>query len=188
MITLNKEFDVTRLLQDYCEGNNDSVNALLPVIYQQLRLIAHRQLRKAWDMDTLCTSALVSEAYIKLFGRDNQHIENRVHFFALAATAMRQIIINYAEQKNAGKRGGDWQRVTLEDEIEQEDPNIKTLLAVDNALEELGKIDSKLARLVELRFFSGMTESEIAELFSVSDRTVRRNWQKARLLLAQALQ
>jgi RNA polymerase sigma factor (TIGR02999 family) len=123
-----------------------------------------------------------------LFGGEKTTIENRVHFFALAATVMRQIIINYAEQKNTRKRGGDWQRVTLEEDIEKTDQNTLTLLAVNDALKELAEIDEDLARLVELRFFSGMTEQEIATLYSVSDRTVRRNWQKAKLLLIRALE
>jgi len=157
-------------------------------VYGELRRIAQKQMNKAWSMGTISTTSLVNEAYLKLAHLGPEQVDNRSHFFAIAATAMRQIIINYAEHKRAQKRGGDWMQVTYLEPMLESDVDIKTLLAVNEALDEVRLIDADLAKLVDLRFFAGMTEKEIAEVFQVNERTVRRNWQKAKMLLRRGLQ
>lgn len=170
------------------ESGITSVDALYNDVYEELRRIAKKQMQKAWSIGTISTTALVNESYLKLVNLQNTQFENKAHFFAIAATAMRQILINYAEQKGAQKRGGDWLKVTYQEPLHESDVEIKTLLAVNDALTDIREIDADLAQLVELRFFAGMTEAEIAEVFDVNERTVRRNWKKAKMLLKQALQ
>ena len=179
--------DITRLLNDCRTGRTGAVESLVPVVYRELKRLAHRQLQNIWAVDTINTTALVNEAYIKLVSHGSGTPANRAHFFAIAAKAMRQILINYAEQKQTQKRGGDWRRVTAADACVQQDQPIETLLAIDMALAEVRTVDENLAQLIELRFFAGMTEAETAAVMGVSERTVRRNWKKARALLARAL-
>jgi len=166
---------------------NENLDALYQDVYLELRDIANKQMQKAWSLGTLSTTVLVNEAYLKLMSLDKEKLQSEAHFFAIAATAMRQIIINYAEQKNAAKRGGDWVQVTYEEPELQSEVDFRTLILVNDALDDIRKIDDKLAQLVELRFFAGMTEVEIAKVFKVSEKTVRRNWQKAKMLLKQGL-
>lgn len=179
--------DITQLLNDHLRGHDEVLDHLFPVVYQELRKIARNQLRKVWAVDTICTTALVNEAYLKLLNNQQAQAGNREHFFAIAATAMRHVLINYAEHKQAQKRGGDWQQVTFDEAGLQGAQNVSTLLAVNDALEEIRALDEDLARLVEMRFFGGMNETEIAVVLAVNERTVRRNWQKARTLLSQCL-
>jgi RNA polymerase sigma factor (TIGR02999 family) len=164
------------------------MDQLFPLVYQQLRQIAQQQLRKTWAVETICTTALVNEAYLKLVNQQPASLANRTHCFAIAATAMRHILINYAEQKRAKKRGGDRQQVTFNDPADSGENNLNTLIAVNEALEQVKMVDEDLARLVELRFFAGMSEAEIALLCDCSERSVRRNWKKAKALLVKALE
>ncbi len=164
------------------------VDALYDDVYAELRRVAKKQMQKVWSVGTISTTALVNESYLKLAKLQSVQFENKAHFFAVAATAMRQILINYAEQKGAQKRGGDWLKVTYQEPLHESEMEVKTLLAVNDALDEIREIDADLAQLVELRFFAGMTESEIAEVFQVNERTVRRNWKKAKMLLKHALE
>lgn len=164
------------------------INYLYPKLYQELRRIAHYQLRSSWDKNTICTTSLVNEAYIKLVSYQKEPPKSRSHFFAIAAQAMRQIIINYAESKYAAKRGGDWARVTMAALEKEKETDVPSLLLLNDALEELGKIAPDLEKLVEMRFFAGMNEKEIAEVLNVSDRTVRRQWKQARALLTKAME
>lgn len=182
---MNKE--ITQLLSDYSLGDNRALDALFPMVYEELRLMAHHHLRKSWSMETVCATALINEAYLKLVARKENSYANRAHFFAVSATAMRQIIINYAERKNAQKRGLDWQRVTFDDALVSETHSLELLTTINDALSEIEEIDAALARLVELRFFAGMTEAEIALITAVSERTVRRRWRKAKALLMKVL-
>ena len=185
---MSSSAEFTQLLSDCQKGETGSMEYLFPVVYQELRDIARQQLRKAWSVETISTTALVNEAYLKLVNHQQSSPSNRAHFFAIAATTMRHVLINYAEQKQAQKRGGDWQQVTFNDAAIKEEKNTNTLLAVNEALAQVKMVDGELARLVELRFFAGMTESEIAALFDLSERSVRRNWIKAKALLAKALE
>jgi RNA polymerase sigma factor (TIGR02999 family) len=164
---------------------------LFPTAYQELKRLAHNQLRRAWSIETMQTTALINETYLKLFEHQSPACSDKRHFFALCAKAMRQILINYAEQKQAQKRGGDLARVTYSEALFQSDKhtsyNLDTLLAIDQALDQLAEIDERLCEMVELRFFAGLTETDLAQVFEVNERTIRRSWSKAKALLALAL-
>lgn len=179
------------LLQHSEQGDAEKTAILFPIVYNELRKIAHNQMRNAWALQTMQTTALINETYLKLLGQQKNHCKDRHHFFALCAKAMRQILINYAEQKNARKRGGMAQPITLMETIQesesQQSYSIETLLSVDEALVKLADIDQHLCQIVELRFFAGLTEAEIAQMSDTSERTVRRDWTKAKALLAHTL-
>jgi len=179
---------ITHLLLNYRNGDNKVLPELFNEVYAELRKIAAREKRHFFNADTINTSALVNEAYLKLVGLQKLDVENRAHFFAVSAMAMRQILINYVEQKNALKRGGDQLRVTLATMANTREVDIETLLSINSALEQLKHIDDKLASLVEMRFFAGMSETEIAQVMNTTERTVRRNWSKAKALLQQILE
>lgn len=184
---MSSSTDITSLLIESRNGNSAALDEIYPQVYHELYRIARGQLRRMWDMGTISTTALVNEVYLKLVDQTQCQWVDRAHFLALSAKAMRQILINYAEQKRAQKRGGDWQRVTFEDALATPAVNAETLLAVEHALQQLATLDQELCRLVELRFFGGLTEAEIACVLGVSERTVRRNWRKAKALLARTL-
>ncbi|TQV66299.1 sigma-70 family RNA polymerase sigma factor [Exilibacterium tricleocarpae] len=179
--------DITALLKTSGKDRNEALGKVYAAVYQELKQIARKQLQGSWSVDTISTTALVNEAYLKLIRPQQLEVKDKAHFFALAATAMRQIIINYAEQKQAQKRGGDWFQVTYNETLMQSHRNAEELIAVSEALEEVRALDDKLAQIIELRFFAGMTETEISEVFGVNERTVRRNWKKAKALLVRVL-
>ena len=179
--------DITQLLSAYEDGQKDALNELFPVVYQHLHQIALKQLNKSWSVETISATVLVNESYLKLAGNAGLKFNSRAHFFAVAAKAMRQIILNYAEQKQAEKRGSGWQRVTLEQELIADEHAAETMLSVGHAIDEVEQLDTDLARLIEMKFFAGMTETEIAAVLEQSERTVRRNWKKAKALLIQAM-
>jgi RNA polymerase sigma factor (TIGR02999 family) len=174
---------ITRLIAELQEGEPGSWERLLPLVYEELCGIAHRQLLGQRSGHTLDTSALVHEAYLKLADHTRLPCSSRSHFFALASRAMRQVLIGYARRHAAAKRGGHWRRVPLEvSEIAVEE-RADALLALDEALDRLAAMNERLARVVECRFFGGMTEADTAEALGVTDRTVRRDWIKARIWL-----
>lgn len=177
----------TQVLSNYQEGDEQALGKLFPIIYQELRSIAHRQLGNVWAVETICTTALVNEAYLKLAGSNKIVSHDRNHFFAIAAKAMRQVLINYSKQKQTQKRGAELRKTSNIDSLTQSEKNIDELITIDRALTELEELDPELSRLVELRFFAGMTEIEVAKILGISDRSVRRNWQKAKVLLANAI-
>lgn len=179
---------ITQMVNNLKDGGTEAFNALFPLVYEQLKKIAHREKQKLWNADTINATALVHEVYLKLMRSDELNAENRAHFFALCAVAMRQIIINYIEQKVAKKRGGDWQRVSLSDALVADEHDADTLLTIDKSLTILATFAPDLTSLVEMRFFAGMSESEIALVNGCTERTVRRNWSKAKALLNQILQ
>jgi RNA polymerase sigma factor (TIGR02999 family) len=155
--------------------------------YGELRRIARRQLRSLRPGDTLATTALVNEAFLKLVRRPAGW-EDKTHFFSLAARAMRQILVDYARERRSLKRGGDRRRTTLDGAAIPVESIAEEMLDIDRALTELERVDERLARLVEWRFFAGLTEDEIAKAQNVTPRTVRRDWQKARAFLYRELQ
>jgi RNA polymerase sigma factor (TIGR02999 family) len=171
-------------------GQRESLDRLVAVLYQELRLIAHRRLNRHRNEgakeSTLATTALVNEAYLKLVNQSQAEWKDRTHFFALAAVAMRHILIDRAKARLAQKRGGHREAVTLEDVVSTDD-SPEALLHIDEALSRLGQIDARLARVVELRFFGGLSDDEIAETLEVTRRTVQRDWAKARMLLRRLL-
>jgi RNA polymerase sigma factor (TIGR02999 family) len=154
--------------------------------YEQLRRLAHAQLRRLRPGQTLTTRSLVHEAFVKLI-REPVETEDRVHFFSLAARAMRQVLVDYARQRGAHKRGGGAQAVTLDEGTLAAETVAEEMLAIDRGLDRLQALDERLARVVEWRFFGGMTEEEVAEAMGVTARTVRRDWQKARAFLFREL-
>ncbi|MGH9319138.1 MAG: ECF-type sigma factor [Vicinamibacteria bacterium] len=184
-----EQSDVTRLLHAYAGGDRSAFDELLPMIYEELRRIARYHLRRTNRGATLDTNGLVHEAYLKLAGQKGMRVEDRRHFLAIAARAMRQIIISRARARLAAKRGGGGARVTLDEErIAGEDREASFLLDLDRALEQLRLRDERLARTVDCRFFAGLSEDETAEALGVSLRTAQRNWMRARAWIRAELQ
>lgn len=178
--------DITRLLHQVRDGDSGAFDRLMPLVYDELQEIAHRQLRKERPGHTLDTSALTHEVYLKLVDEEVDW-ENRAHFFVLAARAMRQILIDYARKRNAQKRGGDWTRTSLSTKHLRVDVQMGEVLALDEVLDRLEARDERASQVVELRFFGGMTEEEVAEVLDISTRTVQRDWRKARAWLYKEL-
>jgi len=175
------------LLQCRGEGNRQALDRVFPLVYDELRRIAHRQLQHERDGHTLVTTALVNEAYIRLVDVTRVEWRDRVHFLSTAARAMRRILIDHARERNAVRRGGGQRPVTLDEALIPVDLTTESLVALDDALEELAQLNPRLARVVECRFFGGMTEDETGEALGVTSRTVRNDWVKARGWLRQAL-
>ena len=180
--------DITRLLISLREGSRDALHDLLPLVYDELRAMARRRLSGQPGDQTLGTTALVHEAYLKLIDQTRLSINDRKHFFAVAAMAMRQIVVDHARRRRALKRGGAGRRrVDLESTELAVDARAEEIVALDEALTRLTALDERLARVVELRFFGGLSVDETAEVLEVDPRTVKRDWRKARALLHQDL-
>jgi RNA polymerase sigma factor (TIGR02999 family) len=174
------------LLEELRTGGQDALDRLLPIVYQELRAIAHRHVAKR-SPGTLATTELVHEAYLKLVDQSRAQWRDRAHFFALASVAMRHVLVDRAKGRATQKRGGDRRRVTLEDDMATIDDDAESLLAIDEALTKLAAIEPRLARVVEYRFYGGLSPEEIAEVLGVGVRTVDRDWAKARMLLRSSL-
>lgn len=187
------EADITELLQAVQRGDREALSELFPLVYEELRVLAHRQ-RRRWHGDlTLNTTAIVHEAYIKLVDRSAVGSESRGHFFAVAAKAMRHILCNYARDRQRLKRGGGAAHVPIEDEMDVElidlsDEHADELSALDEALERLEKTNERQSRVVECRFFGGMTIDETAAALELSPATVKRDWTMARAWLYREMQ
>ena len=184
---MSQHADITTQLRAWQAGDPSARERLFPLVYDELRLIAHRQLQRERPGHTLDTTALVHEAYLRLAGSTCQDFSDRAHFFAMAATAMRRILVDYARRYRSEKRGAAPRRVSLTDTMLVAEERADTLLAVDEALIELARIDARLSRVVECRFFAGLTEEETAETLGVTSRTVRRDWTKAKGWLLRTL-
>ncbi|MGH7477194.1 MAG: sigma-70 family RNA polymerase sigma factor [Longimicrobiales bacterium] len=180
--------EVTRLLRELSHGGRDALDQLFPLVYDELHQIAHGRLRHEQPGHTLDTSALVHEVYIKLADLDRMTWQNRVHFLAVAAQAMRRLLVNHAMSKQAKKRGGRRRQVTLDEGILMADQRSAEFLALDDALARLEEIDARHARVVECRFFGGMSIEETAEVLGVSPATVKRDWRMARAWLTRELE
>jgi RNA polymerase sigma factor (TIGR02999 family) len=157
-----------------------AAESLFPLLYEELRRIAHRQLGLERPGHTLCTTALVHEAYMKLADQTRARFASRAHFLAVAAQAMRRILVEYARKVRADKRGGKWHRLDLDQVEIPVEERAEALVALDGSLERLAALNQRLAQVVECRFFGGMTEEETAEALGVTDRTIRRDWIKAK--------
>jgi RNA polymerase sigma factor (TIGR02999 family) len=179
--------DVTILLEEARSGSDIALQTLVPLVYTELRRIASSHLHTAGPGQTMFTTDLVHETFLKLVGSRNLSWENRGHFFSIAATSMRQIVIDHARARHAGKRGGHNIRVPLDDALAIDDTVPGTMEELDEALSALEKEDARSARIVEFRFFAGLTNEEIAELLHVSVRTVIRDWEFARAWLFRFL-
>lgn len=178
---------ITRLVQRWSEGEEGALDALVELVYDDLRVIAHRHLRRAEGDSTLHTTALVHEAYLRLEGVDGGTWKSRGHFFAFCSKAMRHVLVDYARRRQATKRGGDKARVPLEEVPGSLDADVVQVLAVDEALQRLARHDERMARIVECRFFGGLAVPETAEALQVSTRTVEREWARARIYLQRIL-
>jgi RNA polymerase sigma factor (TIGR02999 family) len=185
---MNDAADITGWLDAAREGDRSALDRVLATLYQELHSMARRQLAGQYGQ-TLDATALVHEAYLKLIGRRQAKFDDRAHFFAYAASAMRSVVVDYARQRMAQKRGGDMHRVTdLPDDIQGGLRLDEEMLGLDTALTRLAAVDQRLAHVVELRYFAGLSEMEIAELLGRSERSIRRDWQKAKLFLLASLQ
>ena len=167
---------VTQLLVDWSHGDNAALTELTPLVYEELRRLAHHFMEGQRPDHTLQTTALVDEAYLRLADQTNPNWQNRAHFFAVAARAMRQILVNYAKSSRAQKRGGGALKVELDEAAIVSPEQSKEIIYLHEALERLGTLDSRKARVVELKFFGGLNHGEIAEVMKISTVTVRRDW------------
>jgi RNA polymerase sigma factor (TIGR02999 family) len=174
--------DVTRLLEDLNSGREQALEELLPVVYRELRRQAARYLRRERQNHTLQPTALVNEAFLKLVDQKVQW-QNRAHFFGVAAQAMRRILIDHARTHQRVKRGGVAPKVTLDDAMIAAEERSIDVLALDEALERLAALDERQARVVELRFFAGLSVEETAEVMKISPATVKREWSMAKAWL-----
>jgi RNA polymerase sigma factor (TIGR02999 family) len=169
-------------------GDGSALSSLFELLYPELRRIAHTRLRRGFPDPELGTTALVHECYLKLCDTQRLSASDRTHFMAYVATAMRSIVVDIARNRASARRGGDALHVTLDDDQAQADTaGEDEILRVHEALQELAALEPRLVQLVEMRYFSGLGDAEIAAALDVTDRTVRRDWQKARVLLAAAL-
>ena len=178
---------MTQLLQDWSSGSRSAAEEVMPLVYQELRRIASRELRKERDDHTLEATALVHEAYMRLQGNDRFHWPSRAHFFAFAAHLIRRILVDHARNRNRAKRGGGWERVTLAEAADLSLSRSPDLLALDEALTSLEAIDPRKAAVVELRFFAGLNLEETAAQLGVSPETVGREWRRAKAWLYSQL-
>lgn len=179
--------DVTQLLAAAQRGDRSAFDRLLSLVYDELRRIAQGQMRREREGHTLDTTGLVHEAYVKLVDQGQAEWSDRAHFFGVAARAMRQILIDYARRRMAQKRGGAWQRTTLEEDELPVEVQFEELIALDDALRRLDQLDERLRQVVEYRFFGGLTEEETAAVLGVTPRTIQRDWAKARAWLYKEL-
>jgi RNA polymerase sigma factor (TIGR02999 family) len=179
--------DITQLLIAWSDGDKEALNRLMPMVYEELRRLAARQMRREDPGHTLQTTALVNEAYCKLVDQKKVRWQSRVHFFSIASQLMRRILIDHARTRATAKRGGGDSNLTLDEAaiIGEQAPQ---LLVLDDALKRLSEMDPRKGRIVEMKFFGGLKEEEIAEVEQISTRTVEREWRKAKAWLYDAIQ
>lgn len=175
--------NITDLLLDWGNGQKAALDKLMPLVYEELRRLAHRQMRRERVDNTLQTTALVNEAYIRLIDYKRIRPQNRSHFFAIAAQAMRRILIESARSRKSAKRGSDAPKLSLEEAANLVESRDGEILALDEALSNLAAIDPRKSQIVELRYFGGLTIDETAEALGVSTPTVERDWHIAKLWL-----
>ncbi len=179
--------DVTGILEKVGAGEARAADQLLPLVYNQLRAAAQKQMAQERADHTLQATALVHEAYVRLVGSRDVPWENRAHFYVAAAEAMRRVLIEHARKRGRVKRGGGLRRIPLSGEELARDPNLEEILSVDAAIRRLEERDGRMARIVRLRFFAGLGTKETAAVLGLSDRTVRREWALARAWLHREL-
>ena len=179
--------NITQLLNDYQGGKKDALDELFPLVYGELRKLAANRLRGERSDHTLQPTALVHEAYLRLIEQHSADWQNRAHFFGLAAEMMRRILVNHAVKNNAEKRFGNQTRLVLDEIVDFTNGADVNLILLDEALNKLAEFDPKQAKIVELKFFGGLTNEEIAEVTGVSDSTVKREWRIAKAWLHEQL-
>jgi RNA polymerase sigma factor (TIGR02999 family) len=175
--------EITQLLKDWRGGDSKALDTLLPRVYKELRRLARHQLRNERADHTLQSGALVHEAYLRLVGASSPQWESRTHFFAIAAQLMRQILVDYARRHGAVKRGGTMYKLPLEDAMSTPRRAEVDVVALDDALQALARLDERQSRVVELRFFGGLSLNEISEVLEIAPATVQRDWTAARAWL-----
>jgi RNA polymerase sigma factor (TIGR02999 family) len=176
--------DITVLLREISSGRVGALDDLLPVVYEQLKSLAHRRLVREYDPSTLATTGLVHEAYLKLVGNaDRIDWKDRNHFYAVASRAMRQVLVGRAIARKAIKRGDSAEHVSVDDFIPMSEDRADELIALDEGLDELSRFSPRLAQVVDLRYFGGFSIAEAAEVLGVSEATVNRDWRVARVWL-----
>ena len=180
--------EITQLLVAWRNGDESALDRLFPVVYGELRRIAGNFMRRQNPGNTLQASALVNEAFLRLVGSDQVNWQSRTHFFAVSAQLMRRVLVDAARRRNSLKRGGDRLRITLDERVNVSDENETDLVALDEALTRLAELNPRHSQIVELRYFGGLTEEQVAEALRVSSRTVRRDWSLARAWLYRELQ
>lgn len=178
---------VTQLLEQWNNGDHEALDKLMPLVYEQLRKMAKRYMRQQNPGHTLQTTALIHEAYLRMVPQKEKQFENRAHFFAVAAQAMRHILVDYARQRNTAKRGGGVRPISLEEAAIVTQERAAELVAFDEALKELQTLSMRQSRVVELRYFGGLSVEETATVLSVSPETVMRDWTMAKTWLYRAL-
>ncbi len=175
--------EVTQLLIDWSNGSQEAVEHLFPLVYEELRRLAHRYMRRERPGHTLQTTAVVHEAYLRLIDQKHVQWQNRAHFFAIAARMMRRILITHAQSLAYAKRGGGALKVSLDEAAILSPVRARELIALDDALKSLAVIDVRRSQVVELRFFGGLSNEEIAEVLKISPNTVMRDWNVAKAWL-----
>lgn len=180
--------EITGLLIDWSNGDQTAVDKLIPLVEQELHRLAHSYMRREHPDHTLQTTALVNEAYLKLIDQKKTHWQNRAHFFAISATIMRRILLNYARDQHRDKRGGNAVQVSLSDISVVSMGRPEELIALDEALQHLSEVDERKSRVVELKYFGGLETDEIAEVLKVSPITVMRDWRFARAWLLREIE
>ncbi|HEY3026763.1 MAG TPA: sigma-70 family RNA polymerase sigma factor [Pyrinomonadaceae bacterium] len=183
----NSTHEVTQLLIAWSSGDKAALDKLMPLIHQELRSLAHRYMSREHPGHTLQTTALVNEAYLKLVNRKDVHWQNRAHFFAIAAELMRTILVDHARSHAFAKRGGGAQHLALDEAMVISQERAAEVVALDEALKGLADIDPQQARVVELRFFGGLTIEETSEVLHLSATTVKREWRSAKAWLYHEL-
>ena len=179
--------EITELLKAWGSGDAAALGQLTPLVYDELRRLARRYMRNERAGNTLQTTALVNEAYLKLVDQSRAQLNDRAHFLATAALAMRHILVDRAKARFSRKRGGNQFRVTLDDNIVGIQDAPDAVLQINDGLDRLAVIDARLSRIVEYRFFGGLTNAEIGTVLGITERTVERDWIKARMLLREIL-
>lgn len=186
MTTLSPH-NVTELLTEWQQGDAAALDKLTPLVYDEVRRIAHRYVKRERNGHTLQTTELVNEAYTRLLGKQKIEWQNRSHFFGVTAQVMRHILIDHARRRHYAKHGGDTQQVSLDEAAVMSHQRAAELVALDEALDELAKLDPRKSRVVELRYFGGLSLEETAEALQVSLMTVRRDWRAAKAWLFRML-
>jgi RNA polymerase sigma factor (TIGR02999 family) len=186
-MTQPQPHEVTQLLVQWSNGDKAALDKLMPLVHVELRRLAHRYMSRERPGHTLQTTALVNEAYVRLVNRKDVHWQNRAHFFAIAAELMRTILVDHARSHAYAKRGGGAQKIELDEAMIVSQERAAEVVALDDVLKELAKIDPQQSRIVELRFFGGLTIEETAEVLALSPATIKREWSTARAWLYHEL-